>query len=313
MNNTPQIGRLHVLTRGEPTDPPIILLHGFTGSAASWGTHLDTLAAAGMFVIAVDLPGHGLSASPPDPILYGMDHNQTAILAVLGDLGIQPGQAIVLGYSMGGRIALHLAFTGWFRALILESASPGLATDAEREARRASDADLADRIERDGIPAFVDYWGNIPLFASQQALPAEIRAAQRAQRLANSPLGLANSLRGVGTGVQASLWDKLASLNLPTLLITGALDTKFTTIAHQMADLLPAAQLHRIPAAGHTIHLEQPAVFDDIVTAFCHTIHPRQRDSGRQPEHEVRLNTGHHDCNGRSGSAVSNHEVHEGP
>lgn len=286
--------RLHVATRGAPTGQPLILLHGFTGSATSWGTHLDAFAAAGMYVIAIDLPGHGKSDSPQDPMHYGMAHCQTAIFVVLRELGIKTGQAILLGYSLGGRIALHLAFTGFFRALILESASPGLATAAERAARRASDEALAEQIERDGIPAFVDFWGNISLFASQLSLPVEVRSAQHAQRLNNSPQGLANSLRGVGTGAQPSLWEKLPALGIPTLLITGEWDTKFTAIARQMADLLPGAEMHSVPNAGHAVHFEQPTLFDDMVTAFCHTIKPRRRGMEGRAEHE-------------------GHEVHEGP
>ena len=169
---------------------------------------------------------------------------------------------------MGGRIALYSAFSGYFRALILESASPGLATPAEREQRRVNDEVLAARIEQDGVEAFIDYWEKIPLFASQQQLSAEKREELHAQRLNNCAQGLANSLRGVGTGVQPELYTRLPTLNLPVLLLAGELDSKFCTIARQMALQLPQARLQIVPGAGHTVHLEQPEAFIASVSAF---------------------------------------------
>ncbi|MEO7001544.1 MAG: 2-succinyl-6-hydroxy-2,4-cyclohexadiene-1-carboxylate synthase [Ktedonobacterales bacterium] len=256
----------------EPSGPPVrtlTLLHGFTGSAAGWGAHLDTFAAAGLRVIALDMLGHGASDAPDDASRYAVEQCGDDILAALGQLGVGAGRSALLGYSMGGRIALYTALSGYFHALILESASPGLASKEERAMRRASDEALAHRIERDGISSFVEEWEGLPLFASQQSLPAERRAALRAQRMRNRALGLANSLRGVGTGAQPSLWDALPRLTMPTLLIAGALDVKYMAIARQMAERLPSAQLAIVPNAGHATHFEQPAAFDEAVTAFC--------------------------------------------
>ena len=115
---------------------------------------------------------------------------------------------------------------------MLEGASPGIADAAEREARRASDAALAGRIERDGVEAFVDEWERVPLFASQLALPAEARAAVRATRLAQRAHGLANSLRGMGAGAQAPLHDRLPSIAAPTLLLAGSLDDEVRRDRH---------------------------------------------------------------------------------
>ncbi len=209
----------------EESAPTLVMLHGFTGSAAGWGTQLQKL-------------------------------------------GVNKGQAILLGYSLGGRIALYTAFSGYFRALILESASPGLQDPAEREQRRLSDEALAASIERDGIPTFIERWENLPLFASQKSLPLERRKELHKQRLQNSVTGLAQSLRGVGTGAQPSLHTRLPTLHIPVLLIAGELDTKFTTIARHMAQSLPQAQLHIIPAAGHTVHLERPQAFTSLVGNF---------------------------------------------
>jgi 2-succinyl-6-hydroxy-2,4-cyclohexadiene-1-carboxylate synthase len=252
--------------------PPLVLVHGFTGSAAGWGNHLDSFASWGLRVIALDMLGHGKSDAPGDPARYSMEHCQRDILAALEELDVRKGEAILLGYSMGGRIALYTAFSGFFRALILESASPGLADPNEREQRRMSDEALAASIEREGIAAFVERWERLPLFASQARLPQEVREKLHTQRLRNSARGLAQSLRGVGTGVQPALHARLPTLHIPVLLIAGELDTKFCAIARQMAQALPQAQLCIVPNAGHTVHLEQPEVFDTIVKDFCLSI-----------------------------------------
>ncbi|GAC1400486.1 MAG: 2-succinyl-6-hydroxy-2,4-cyclohexadiene-1-carboxylate synthase [Ktedonobacteraceae bacterium] len=249
--------------------PTLVLLHGFTGSAASWDTHLAILASYGFRVIALDMLGHGQSDAPKDWRRYIIEQCQDDILAVLNVLGVRKGEAILLGYSMGGRIALYTAFSGFFRALILESAAPGLISPLEREQRQRSDEQLATKLERDGIEAFVEYWEHLPLFASQQRLSYKQQQTLHEQRLQNNPLGLANSLRGVGAGVQPALQEKLTFLSLPVLLIAGILDTKFCVIAQKMAQTLPHVCVHIVPDAGHTVHMERPEVFDDIVTSFC--------------------------------------------
>jgi 2-succinyl-6-hydroxy-2,4-cyclohexadiene-1-carboxylate synthase len=246
----------------------LVLLHGFTGSAAGWGHHMDALAEYGLHIIALDLPGHGQSDAPDDAQRYSIEYCEKDILAALQELGVHRGQAIILGYSMGGRIALYTAFSGFFRALILESASPGLEDPAEREVRRTSDETLAASIEREGVPTFIERWERLPLFASQRTLPLEYREALHKQRLQNNAKGLAQSLRGVGTGVQPSLYAQLPALHIPVLLIAGELDTKFTAIAKHMAQALPQSQLQIIPAAGHTVHMEQPELFTSLVGDF---------------------------------------------
>jgi len=262
--------RLGIEQRGETRNniQTLILLHGFTGSAAGWGYHMDTLADYGLRIIALDLLGHGQSDAPDNAERYSIEYCQKDILAALQELGVKKGCAIILGYSMGGRIALYTAFSGFFRALILENASPGLDDHAEREERRANDEDLAASIEREGVPAFVERWERLPLFASQKKLSVESREALHRQRLQNNATGLAQSLRGVGTGVQPSLYAQLPTLHIPVMLIAGELDTKFTALAKYLASELPRSQLHIIPAAGHTVHLEQPQLFTSLVGDF---------------------------------------------
>lgn len=239
---------------------PLLLLHGFTGSMVNWQPLLPALTPYYQ-VLLLDLPGHGRTAAPPDPARYGMAAVAADVWSLLD--AVCPGRVHLLGYSMGGRLALYLAVRqpARLRRLILESASPGLATAAERGARRAQDERLAARIEQVGMTAFVDEWERLPLWASQAGLSPAGRARLREQRLRNDPAGLANSLRGMGTGAQPSLWEALPALRRPVRLLAGALDSKFVAINRQMAALLPQADLRIIPGAGHTIHLEKPALF----------------------------------------------------
>ncbi len=244
--------------------PPLVLLHGFTGSLENWRPLVDNLKDH-YTLLTVDLLGHGQTAAPPDAHRYSM---ASVAEDVIGLIDATIGKSChLLGYSMGGRLALYIAvhYPAKINVLILESASPGLSTELERAPRRQRDDELASWIETEGIERFVDYWEKLPLFASQQRLPTDIRARLRSQRLKNNPVGLANSLRGMGTGAQPSLWDKLRLLEIPALLLVGVLDTKFVGIAQQMYDLLPQAQLQIIPDAGHTLHLEAPAQYQNLI------------------------------------------------
>ncbi|NHZ71698.1 MAG: 2-succinyl-6-hydroxy-2,4-cyclohexadiene-1-carboxylate synthase [Aquificales bacterium] len=251
--------------------PFLLLLHGFTGSAQSWQPLLPALTPY-FQVITPDILGHGRSPSPPSPRPYQMTQIAASLITLLDQHTSQP--AHLLGYSMGGRLALYLAvhYPKRFHSLILESASPGLKTAVERDERRQRDNTLANRIERDSIEAFIDFWERLPLWASQQQLSKETHARLRQQRLQNNPAGLANSLRGMGTGVQSSLWQNLQNVQLPVLLMTGELDHKFIGIAQEMAPLLPLAQHITIPDAGHTIHLEKPTQYTQNVVSFLKNI-----------------------------------------
>jgi 2-succinyl-6-hydroxy-2,4-cyclohexadiene-1-carboxylate synthase len=251
----------------EGDGPPVLLLHGFTGSAATWAPLARSLA-DGYATVAPSLPGHGRSGAPRDPARYDMASCVGDLLALLDAL--QAERAAVLGYSMGGRIALHLALAApeRVRALVLESASPGIADAAEREARRRSDEALADSIERDGIAAFVARWERLPLFASQASLPAAVREALRARRLASEPAGLAGSLRGIGAGAVAPLWARLGEIAAPTLVVAGALDETYRTIGAAMATSIPAARLAVVEGAGHAVHLERPEEHARLVRTF---------------------------------------------
>lgn len=248
----------HVRVAGQ--GEPILLLHGFTGSGDSWTPLMDALHSE-FEVIAVDLLGHGLTDSPADYRRYRIDEAARDLRALCDQLQIQ--QIHVVGYSMGGRLALYFALehASRVKSLVLESASPGLADAHDREVRRQSDDALADQIERDGIEAFVDYWESIPLFASQRSLSSEMKASLRQQRLRSNPSGVANSLRGMGTGQQPSLWDRLHEVMVPVQLVAGEMDVKYVAIATKMNEKITTSHLAIVKDAGHTVHLEQPGIF----------------------------------------------------
>ena len=260
---------LHVERRG--SGPPVVLLHGFTGD----GTTMDGLAQrleADAEVVVPDLVGHGRSCSPPNEADYSVDA-MTAHIAAIGGVS-ESGSFHLVGYSMGGRVALTLAcrHPELLRSLTLIGASAGLASEAEQAARQQSDNALATSIEHDGLETFVDRWMANPLFVTQARLGDDFLAASRAQRLRNSAAGLARSLRAAGSGVMGPLHDDLGSCTVPTVFVVGAEDPKFTWIAVELAARMPTADISVIDNAGHAAHLEQP----DAVTAIIR----RQMDLG---------------------------------
>ena len=243
-----------------------LLLHGFTGSSHSWGPIVvDGLASAVGAPVLVDLPGHGRHAGDVGPWRFTFEAVEAGIDALA-----RGEPADLVGYSMGGRLALAYAVRNprRVRRLVLESASPGLETEEERAARRAHDEDLANFLQTEGIEAFVERWEALELFESQRSLPPAVRASHRARRLLNHPRSLAACLRGLGTGVLPSYWGSLERLRVPVLILVGALDRKFATFGARMAALLPDARVVEIAGAGHAIHLERPDAWLEAVTAF---------------------------------------------
>ena len=260
--------RIHRAPGRRAGDRPVILLvHGFTGTGDTW-RRLTAALVDHLDVVTVDLPGHGRSTAPGDPARYAFDRLADDLVAVLD--AVDGRRVIVLGYSMGGRAALKLALRHPERvaALVLESASPGIVDPAERAARRQSDHDLAGMLERDGITPFVDHWERLPLWASQSGLDEWTRAELRAQRLMQSPAGLANCLRGAGQGEDPPVADRLGEIRVPVLLLAGALDGAYVAFARAMAPRIPEARLEIVPDAGHAVHLERPAEYAAAVKGF---------------------------------------------
>lgn len=243
---------------------PLLLFHGFTGSQKTWDSFIPVWSKY-FQVITVDLPGHGKTDSPRDIYRYSTESTVQDLVQLLDHLQIN--QVHLLGYSMGGRLALSFAFTHPERVktLILESASPGLQTQSERRSRIEQDEQLAKMIEEQGIFIFVQYWENITLFSSQKRLPKLVQEKVRQERLQQNPLGLANSLRGLGTGKQPSWWEDLSNLQVPTYIIVGGLDEKFKQIGKSMVEMLPQARLVTVPDAGHAIHVEKQGKFGTMI------------------------------------------------
>jgi len=226
--------------------PTLLLLHGFTQTRQSWRPVMAALGGRRR-AIAPDMPGHGLAAARP-----------ASFSACTGYIRALGGERFALaGYSMGGRVALHaaLALGSRLDRLVLIGASPGIADAAERAARRTADDALADRIEAIGVEAFAREWASLPLWEGQ---PERVAAAANADRLRNTPAGLAAALRGLGTGVMDPLWDALPSLSVPVTLAVGERDEKFRAIAERMAERLPRAEVVVVEGAGHAAQLEQP-------------------------------------------------------
>lgn len=232
----------------------VVCLHGFTHTGASWEPVERSLHRR-YRVWAPDIRGHG-TAWPRTPV---------DLTAVIGDLaGLAPERFVLCGYSMGGRLALHAALALGDRVtrLVLIGASPGLADGGERAARRQADEELAARIERSTIEEFATEWARTPALAG---LSQPVAASVHADRLRNTPQGLAAALRGLGTGALPALWDRLGELVVPVSLVVGERDAKFTQIAQRMAGVLPRAELTIVPGAGHAVHLEAPAAVAALI------------------------------------------------
>lgn len=243
---------------------PIVLLHGFTGSSLTW-TPFITEYRHQFKLITIDLPGHGKTVSnTPRP----MELLCSDLLKLVKHLKLTTFHLI--GYSMGGRIALSFSmyYPENVLSLTLESASPGLRLRTERIERMKKDEKLAERIESDGIKAFVNAWEQISLFTTQKKLSIDTQTAIRKERLSQSEKGLAQSLRSIGTGKQPSWWGNLADFTGPVLLIVGEADKKFVNINKQMQKRFPSADLAVAKEAGHAVHIEQPETFGQLVTPF---------------------------------------------
>ena len=234
--------------------PALVLLHGFTNTGASWQPVISGLGER-YRAIAPDIRGHA-SAGAAEPV---------TLSAVIDDVAaLTPKPFALVGYSQGGRIALHVALALPHRVtrLVLIGGSPGLSDEAERAQRRLADERLAERIESLTIDDFARQWAQTPILAD---IPPDIAAVSHADRLQSTPQGLASALRNLGTAALPSVWERLPSLQMPTTLLAGERDTKFTALAHEMARCIPRATVTIVPGAGHAVHLERP---DAVVEAL---------------------------------------------
>lgn len=264
--------------------PPIVLLHGFAQSADSWDEVAGKLASQRV-VYALDLVGHGKSDRPVDREAYRIEAQGEMILSFLAHIAAasrtsdvdslrdgcsrSTGAPVVVGYSMGGRLALVAACRdpSAFGGLVLESTGLGPATNAERHAAAQRDERAAARLRTDGVEAFMNDWECLPLFSSQRSLPAHVRLGLRAGRLANDAEALARTFEGAGQCRMPHCAGVIGSLSLPMLYLAGSKDRKYRDIAEGLKPV-PCMQTRIIDGVGHNVHLEASDAFVRAVEAF---------------------------------------------
>jgi 2-succinyl-6-hydroxy-2,4-cyclohexadiene-1-carboxylate synthase len=233
------------------------------GSGADW---LPLVPDWNCYSLMPDLPGHGANFMLDLTQPLDLDILTTQFIAWLDTLGL--AEIDLLGYSMGGRLALHVAVTHpqRIKRLILESANPGLIDSVARQARAKWDDEQAMLLTEMGLAQFLEHWYNLPLFQSLHRQPARLLALKQ-QRQQHQPLALAKVIRDLSPGRQRPLWSKLADLPMPVLLVAGALDSKYMELLTAMQPQIPQAKLVILPQSGHNVHYEQPELFGQTVQA----------------------------------------------
>ncbi len=254
-----------VVTCAATDATPVVILHGFTGSTESMREVVAQLCQT-RTTVCIDLVGHGRSDAPEDVARYSMESCIDQLAEVIESLGLD--RPHLLGYSMGGRTALTFCtrYPDRARSALLVGASAGFADPEARRARVTDDESLADRLLEVGLEAFIDEWMAKPIFVSQTRLGVVALERSRTQRLGNRPHGLAQSLRGMGTGAMPPI--DLTFLKLPTCFVAGAEDEKFIALARSYGDRIDNAQIEIIDEAGHAAHLENPEAFGRIAREF---------------------------------------------
>lgn len=255
---------LNYVLLGDRYKPVIVFLHGFMGSLADF-KEVGNLLNQDFCCLLIDLPGHGKTEVESD-LDYRMERVAIAIIDLLKQLAI--GECFLVGYSMGGRLALYLAvyFPQYFPRVVLESASPGLETESERENRIKQDLKVVNRLKSQNLNLFLQQWYTNPLFSTFVKHPNYQKAIAR--RLNNDPEQLVKSLKYMGLGVQPSLWSQLKSIKSEILLIVGELDSKFTSINQRISLLSPQFKLETVKQASHNTHFELPFEFAHLIQAF---------------------------------------------
>lgn len=238
----------------------LLAIHGFTEIDLSWKEVLEGLDG---HVVSYLLPGHGHRPCPAGT-------NAEWLVEDLHRKYAESGPFDLLGYSMGGRLALQFALTypHLVRRLILVSTRPGIRNPADRAARKRHDDGLAMMLEENGIGQFVAWWENHPALRPYRPQPRSLQEHLRARRLNQDAQGLAAALRVFGQGVTPSLWDRLAELTMPVLAIAGSADTLYVQEMTRMIEALPHGRLSVIPECGHAVHRECRESMVNIIRGF---------------------------------------------
>lgn len=236
------------------------MLHGFGGTGRAFDRVIAALPSERYTPVALDLPGHGERSRPDGRITY----ERCAELV----LASGPDRFVLCGYSMGGRIALQVALRAPDRVsrLVLVSATAGIESQAERNARLEADERLAAQIESEPLERFVERWRSQPMFA-QEPEPVRLLACEDHRR--NTTIGLAAALRGIGAAVMPPLWERLGELAMPVVVLAGERDGKYQELGRRIASAVPNGRLLVVPG-GHGLVLENPsAVASAIADAPC--------------------------------------------
>jgi 2-succinyl-6-hydroxy-2,4-cyclohexadiene-1-carboxylate synthase len=251
----PRAAPLHVRRTG--SGKRIILVHGFTQSSLSWAGIAEDLG-QDHEVIAPDLPGHGQSPRASGDLAGAADQ-----------LAESCGKGTYVGYSLGGRICLHLALRRPILAerLVLIGATAGIEDFNARVGRRSADEAVADRLAGGGdagLARFIDEWLAGPLFQHLSD-----KEADRPARLVNHAADLAGSLRHFGLGTQLPLWEQARGLHMPVLVVAGDRDPKFVALGERLAGAIGTNALFLlVPGAGHAVPFEQPEPFATLIRSF---------------------------------------------
>lgn len=246
----------------------ILALHGFTGSGEDFASLRMAIEEESCHWVCLDFPGHGRSDSPADLEAYSLG-NVLSIIEAARQLAPDPDNTLLLGYSMGARIALHYLCQHPTVPALLIGGSPGLAGPAEREQRLEADQRWIRMLQDDrtSMDEFCSAWELQPVIQPQTLLPEPFNSSLRARRRRNSPVGLAMALRAWGNGVLPSLWDRLPEL-VNVALVNGEYDTRFCGISLEMSASNPRFTCHVIPGCGHSPHLEDPAGLARMLSLF---------------------------------------------
>lgn len=264
--------RFHYCFSGNSDKPLILFFHGFMGNSHEFDAIVKLLA-NDFYCLSIDLPGHGKTQVLNDDC-YTMANTADALINLLDELfdELKISQCFLIGYSMGGRLALYLMlhFPKYFHKVILESASPGLLTEKEKVERVKRDGQIARKLVRmiakDDFKAFLDNWYSQPIFGNIKNHGQFEQMIKN--RLRSNPLELAKSLQFMGTGVQPSLWNNLQQNQVPLLLLAGENDAKFVDINTKMVNANEFSKLNFIKKAAHNIHLENTSAFIENIRDF---------------------------------------------
>jgi 2-succinyl-6-hydroxy-2,4-cyclohexadiene-1-carboxylate synthase len=226
----------------------VVLLHGFAGTGRAWDPVAQRLDRESYTAMAPDLRGHG-DARDARPVSFAA--------CVQDVLAAAPARFVLCGYSMGGRIALHVALAAPERVarLVLVATTAGIEDEAARTVRREDDERLAAFAEGASVEQFADRWAAQPLFAGT---PPDAARIWREDLVRNDPRALAAALRGIGSGAMDPLWDRLGELTMPATVLVGERDAKFVALGEQLAGALPGGDLVVVPGAGHGLPREAP-------------------------------------------------------